>query len=145
MGTETCTEMDAYNQEQVEEFKEAFSMYDTEGNDTIATKDLGSLIRSLGRNADEATLQKDIMVSDPDRTGKIAFDDFLSVMAEKMDASVGEEMVIMRECFEVFDPKKTGIITRETLRHVMQDLAGLDEFELDEVMRECDPKETGHV
>ena len=85
-----------------------------------------------------------------------------------MDDSVGEERVIIQECFEVFDIKKTGIVTREQLRHIMEDLAGLDEEQmvplplpshpcccLDfwtecllsqiELMKECDPKETGHI
>merc|ERR1712178_670224 len=137
--------MDSYNEEQVEEFKEAFSMYDTENTGIIATNDLGSLMRSLGRNADEATLQKDILLSDPDRTGGINFQDFLTVMANKMDDSVGEEVAIIRECFEVFDQGKTGIISRDDMMHIMGEIAGLEEQELEEMLKEMDPKNTGNI
>ena len=43
--------------EQVVEFREAFSLFDKDGNGTITTKDLGTLFRSLGQNPTEIELQ----------------------------------------------------------------------------------------
>ena len=39
------------------EFKEAFSLFDKDGDGTITTKELGTIMRSLGQNPTEAELQ----------------------------------------------------------------------------------------
>ena len=44
-------------EEQIAEFKEAFSLFDKDGDGTIATKELGTVMRSLGQNPTEAELQ----------------------------------------------------------------------------------------
>ena len=43
--------------EQIAEFKEAFSLFDKDGDGTITTKELGTVMRSLGQNPTEAELQ----------------------------------------------------------------------------------------
>ncbi|KAL3779081.1 hypothetical protein ACHAWO_003784 [Cyclotella atomus] len=43
--------------EQNAEFKEAFSLFDKDGDGTIATKELGTVMRPLGQNPTEAELQ----------------------------------------------------------------------------------------
>ena len=44
-------------EEQIAEFKEAFSLFDKDGDGTITTKELGTVMRSLGQNPTEAELQ----------------------------------------------------------------------------------------
>lgn len=45
------------SEEQIAEFKEAFSLFDKDGDGTITTKELGTVMRSLGQNPTEAELQ----------------------------------------------------------------------------------------
>merc|ERR1712060_956776 len=51
------TMADSLTEEQIAEFKEAFSLFDKDGDGTITTKELGTVMRSLGQNPTEAELQ----------------------------------------------------------------------------------------
>lgn len=51
------------------EFKEAFSLFDKDGDGTITTKELGTVMRSLGQNPTEAELQDMINEVDADGEG----------------------------------------------------------------------------
>lgn len=60
---------DQLTEEQIAEFKEAFSLFDKDGDGTITTKELGTVMRSLGQNPTEAELQD--MINEVDADGKI--------------------------------------------------------------------------
>ena len=50
---------DQLTEEQIAEFKEAFSLFDKDGDGTIETKsELGSIMRSLEQNSTEDELQE---------------------------------------------------------------------------------------
>lgn len=51
------------------EFKEAFSLFDKDGDGTITTKELGTVMRSLGQNPTEAELQD--MINEVDADGRM--------------------------------------------------------------------------
>ena len=80
------------------EFKEAFSLFDKDGDGTITTKELGTVMRSLGQNPTEAELQDMINEVDADGNGTIDFPEFLTMMAMKIKHTDGEEE--MREAFK---------------------------------------------
>uniref|UniRef100_A0A2R9AMT5 EF-hand domain-containing protein n=1 Tax=Pan paniscus TaxID=9597 RepID=A0A2R9AMT5_PANPA len=48
---------DQLTKEQIAEFEEAFSLSYKDGNGTITTKELGTIMRSLGQNPAESELQ----------------------------------------------------------------------------------------
>jgi calmodulin len=62
---------DQLTEEQIAEFKEAFSLFDKDGDGTITTKELGTVMRSLGQNPTEAELQD--MINEVDADGKMKF------------------------------------------------------------------------
>lgn len=62
------TQADQLTEEQIAEFKEAFSLFDKDGDGTITTKELGTVMRSLGQNPTEAELQD--MINEVDADGK---------------------------------------------------------------------------
>ena len=55
---------------------------------TITTKELGTVMRSLGQNPTEAELQDMINEVDADGNGTIDFPEFLALMARKMKVCV---------------------------------------------------------
>ena len=54
---------DQLTEEQIAEFKDAFSLFDKDGDGTITAKDLGTVIKSLGQNPTEEELQGRKLIS----------------------------------------------------------------------------------
>ncbi|CAK5024564.1 unnamed protein product [Meloidogyne enterolobii] len=126
------------------QFKEAFSLFDKDGDGTITTKELGTVMRSLGQNPTEAELQDMINEVDADGNGTIDFPEFLTMMARKMKDTDSEEEI--REAFRVFDKDGNGFISAAELRHVMTNLGEkLTDEEVDEMIREADIDGDGQV
>uniref|UniRef100_UPI00035AC984 RGECO1 n=1 Tax=Discosoma sp. TaxID=86600 RepID=UPI00035AC984 len=135
---------DQLTEEQIAEFKEAFSLFDKDGDGTITTKELGTVMRSLGQNPTEAELQDMINEVDADGDGTFDFPEFLTMMARKMNDTDSEEEI--REAFRVFDKDGNGYIGAAELRHVMTDLGEkLTDEEVDEMIRVADIDGDGQV
>jgi len=102
----------------------------------ITTKDLGTVMRSLGQNPTDAELQDMINEVDADGNGTIDFPEFLSLQARKMkDMDTEEELI---EAFKVFDRDGSGFISAAQLRHVMTNLGEkLTDEEIDEMVGEA--------
>lgn len=107
---------DQLTEDQIAEFKEAFSLFDKDGDGTITTKELGTVMRSLGQNPTEAELQDMVNEVDADGNGTIDFPEFLTMMARKMKDTDSEEEI--KEAFKVFDKDGNGFISAAELRHV---------------------------
>jgi Ca2+-binding EF-hand superfamily protein len=91
-----------------------------DGDGTITTFELGTVMRSLGQNPTEAELQDMINEVDADGNGTIDFPEFLTMMARKMRDTDSEEEI--KEAFKVFDKDGNGFISAAELRHVMTNL-----------------------
>ncbi|KAM1355245.1 hypothetical protein ACFX13_030242 [Malus domestica] len=78
-------------EEQIAEFKEVFCLFDKDGDGCVTTKELGTVMRSLGQNPTEAELQDIISEVDADQNGTIDFSEFLNLMARKMKLSLEVE------------------------------------------------------
>merc|ERR1712048_1179390 len=102
---------------------------------TITTKELGTVMRSLGQNPTAAELQDMINEVGADGNGTIDFPEFLSLQARKMKDTDTEEEII--DAFKVFDRDGSGFISAAELRHVMTNLGEkLTDEEIDEMLRE---------
>ena len=137
-------EVAGLSEENIAEFKEAFSLFDKDGDGTITTKELGTVMRSLGQNPTEAELRDMINEVDSDGNGTIDFPEFLTMMARKMKDHDTEEEIV--EAFKVFDKDGNGLISAAELRHVMTSLGEkLTAEECDEMIQEADINNDGHI
>ena len=98
------------SEDQIAEFKEAFSLFDRDGDGKITSKELGTVMRSLGQNPTEAELHDMINEVDSDGNGTIDFPEFLTMMARKMQDTDTEEEI--REAFKVFDKVISNTISQ---------------------------------
>uniref|UniRef100_A0A8D2B0J4 Calmodulin like 3 n=1 Tax=Sciurus vulgaris TaxID=55149 RepID=A0A8D2B0J4_SCIVU len=131
-------------EEQIAEFREAFSLFDKDGDGCITTQELGTVMRSLGQNPTEAELQGMVNEIDRDGNGTVDFPEFLGMMARKMKDTDSEEEI--REAFRVFDKDGNGYVSAAELRHVMTRLGEkLSDEEVEEMIRAADTDGDGQV
>ena len=83
-GANKTYERPGLSKEEIEEIKEAFNLFDTDGSGTIDPKELKSAMQSLGFEAKNATIYQMIGDIDKDGSGSIDFDEFLDMMTAKM-------------------------------------------------------------
>uniref|UniRef100_A0A8D0G5Q7 Calglandulin n=1 Tax=Sphenodon punctatus TaxID=8508 RepID=A0A8D0G5Q7_SPHPU len=135
---------DQLTKEQIAEFKEAFLLFDKDGNGSVSTEELGTVMRSLGQNPTEAELKDMIHEVDTDGSGTIDLPEFLSMMARTIRCSNSEEAI--RKAFQVFDRDGNGFVSAAELRHVMTKLGEkLSEEEVNEMIKEADVDGDGQV
>ena len=81
---------------QIEEMKEAFNLFDEDGDGEITEEDLGNLLSSLGDVATPAQVHTLFMEVDEDGGGSIDFDEFMVMMADRMKERDQEEEPVGR-------------------------------------------------
>ncbi|KAJ2787017.1 hypothetical protein GGI15_001064 [Coemansia interrupta] len=132
------------SEERAAEFREAFSVFDTNGDGYITAEELGKAMRSLGYSPTEINLRDMINEVDRDGNGKIDFSEFLTLMARQTKSANEEDE--LREAFKVFDKDGNGFISREELRNVMTTLGEkLTQEEVTEMIREADVDGDGQI
>ncbi|OWF37728.1 calmodulin-A-like isoform X2 [Mizuhopecten yessoensis] len=132
------------SEDQIAEFKEAFSLFDKDGDGTITSKELGTVMRSLGQHPTESDLKDMVNEVDTDGNGTIDFPEFLAMMVNQLQGASNDEE--LREAFRVFDKDGNGLISAAELRHVMISLGEkLTEEEVDEMIKEADMNGDGQI
>ncbi|KAK3599650.1 hypothetical protein CHS0354_029111 [Potamilus streckersoni] len=137
-------EPDPLTDEQIAELREAFSLFDKDGDGDISVKELGSVMRSLGQNPSDKELEEMIKEVDVDGNGTIDFDEFLHMMGRKMKVTDTEDEI--KEAFKVFDKDNNGLISPSELKSVMVNLGErLTDEEVDEMIKEADVDGDGYI
>ena len=72
------------SQEQVEELRQAFDMFDRDKGGSISTRELGYTMRAMGMNPTEAEILDLLCEFDSDNNGTIEFEEFCLMMSGKM-------------------------------------------------------------
>ena len=74
---------DQLTEEQIAEYKEAFALFDKDGDGTVSAKELGTVMRSFGANPTDAELHRMIAEVDTDENGTMDFPEFFTMMAKQ--------------------------------------------------------------
>lgn len=106
-------------EEEVEEIREAFAMFDTEGTGTIDPRELKAAMHSLGFEKKSPTVYE--MICDLEEKGtEIDFDEFLDAISNKLGNRETKDGI--DRIFDLFDDDKSGTINLNNLRRVAKEL-----------------------
>ena len=122
-----------FEQSQILEFKEAFSLIDADRDGIIDVDDLSKTFNSLGISKEQKELQDMI----DEAMGPMNFSIFLNMLAERIGGVDPEDTLL--EAFSILDEEKSGKIDRSILADVLRNQA--DRFtdeEIDKLMSICD-------
>uniref|UniRef100_T1J1R6 EF-hand domain-containing protein n=1 Tax=Strigamia maritima TaxID=126957 RepID=T1J1R6_STRMM len=130
--------------EQKQDIREAFDLFDSDGTGAIDVKELKVAMRALGFEPKKEEIKKMVQEVDKEGKGKISFDDFIKLMAAKMtDKDTNEEIL---KAFRLFDDDETGRISFKNLKRVAQELGeNLTDEELQEMIDEADRDGDGEI
>jgi len=132
-------------EEQVAEFKEAFAIFDKDGDGTVTSSEIKEVMKSLGQNPTDKELKEMIEEVDEDGNGTIEFDEFIVMMAKSMKETE-RNTADVEAAFKVFDQDGDGFISPEELKSVMLTLGEtLSQDEIEEMIREADLDGDGKV
>ncbi|NXD85826.1 CETN2 protein, partial [Halcyon senegalensis] len=131
-------------EEQQQEIREAFDLFDADGTGSIDVKELKVAMRALGFEPKKEEIKKMVLDIDKEGTGKISFDDFLAVMTQKMAEKDSKEEIL--KAFKLFDDDETGKISFKNLKRVAKELGeNLTDLELQEMIDIADRDGDGEV
>lgn len=116
-------------EEQIAEFKEAFSVFDEDGGGTIETSELKELFKRLGHDVSDEEIDAIVEEYDADHNGEIDFNEFLDMMVRQMSGASRSEF--LREAFKALvDEHDKDHVTVDSLKAVFDKTQGDDEVEV---------------
>ena len=122
--TTTKVEKSGLSNDEVDEIRQAFDLFDTNGTGKIDTKELKAAMQSLGfdsKNPTIYTLIADLDTPEAAKNGGVNFDDFVGSINNKLGDKESKEGI--HRIFELFigDPN-ADTITLSSLKKIAQEL-----------------------
>ncbi|SPO22796.1 probable CDC31 - spindle pole body component, centrin [Ustilago trichophora] len=134
----------ALTDEQRQEIKEAFELFDTDKDGAIDYHELKVAMRALGFDLKKAEVLKLLRDHDKTNSGLLEWEEFNKIMSEKIASR--DPMEEIRKAFALFDDDATGKISLRNLKRVAKELGEtLDDDELQAMIEEFDLDQDGEI
>lgn len=132
------------SEDEIEEIREAFNLFDTDGSGTIDPNELTTAMKSLGFEAKNKTIYQMISDIDKDGKGEITFEEFLDVMTARIGDTDSREDI--QKVFNLFDDDDTGYISLHNLKRVAKELGEtMSDAEILEMIERGDTDQDGQI
>merc|ERR1712010_215463 len=135
MGRKSAKKKGGLSEEQMEEIREAFSLFDGDASGAIDVRELKAAMRALGFEVKNEELKKMVSDVDNDGNGTIEFAEFLEMMTGKMGEKDSREDI--EKVFKLFDDDNTNKISFRNLARVAEELGeNIDDEELQDMINQ---------
>ncbi|KAG2441419.1 hypothetical protein HYH02_010007 [Chlamydomonas schloesseri] len=138
-----------FTDKQIAEFREAFAMFDRDGDGTVSTKELKDVFSNLGVELSDEEISDLVTQVDLDASGTMTLVEFCILMA-KTGLVPDDPEAELRAVFNAFDEDKSNHISMKELQAIMLKLGEkLADDEVETIFKEAgctsiDP-ETGEL
>nr|XP_005023018.4 calmodulin-like protein 4 [Anas platyrhynchos] len=124
------------SQDQINEFKECFSLYDKKQKGKIKASDLMAVMRCLGASPTPGEVQRHLHLHKIERNAELDFSTFLNIMYRQTKQEEPEKEIFT--ALSMIDRQKRGVITVSELRAKLTNLGEkLSEEEVDDLLKEA--------
>eukprot|EP00483_Globobulimina_turgida_P005108 UN05118 len=130
--------------QQVGQLKIAFNLFDKDQNGVIDLDELQTVLKTLGQNIGKQEIEDMIASVDQDDDGKIDFDEFITMMENRM--FLPSNTFEYQDAFKFFDKNGDGFIDFNELKDVLLSLG--EEFtnqDIQDMIDEADTTGNGKV
>merc|ERR1711903_427686 len=132
MGRKSAKKKGGLSEEQMEEIREAFGLFDADASGMIDVRELKAAMRALGFEVEN------------DGNGTIEFGEFLEMMTGKMGEKDTREDI--EKVFKLFDDDNTNKISFRNLARVAEELGeNIDDEELQDMINQADRDGDGEI
>merc|ERR1711862_620359 len=123
-------------QDEIEEIKEAFDLFDTDQSGEIDLKELKAAMQSLGYESKNDTIFNMLAELDKDGNASLGFDEFLDLMSGKEGKDEKDTKEEIDKIFRLFDTDSKGVIVVKDVMKVCKELGErLTMEEISEIVR----------
>merc|ERR1712057_28980 len=144
MGRKSMKKKGGLTEEQMEEIREAFGLFDADASVMIDVRELKAAMRALGFEVKNEELKKMVSDVDNDGNGTIEFGEFLEMMTGKMGEKDTREDI--EKVFKLFDNDSTNKISFRNLARVAEELGeNIDDEELQDMINQADRDGDGAI
>jgi centrin-1 len=135
---------DELSQEEMEEIREAFDLFDTNKSGSIDVREVRASMRALGFEVKKEEMRQMLDTIGKEATAMIDFQDFVRMVSGKMSTRDSREEI--QKVFKLFDDSGAGFITFRNLKRVCQELGeNIGDDEIQEMIDEADRNGDGQV
>ncbi|XP_068595032.1 calmodulin-like protein 4 [Brachionichthys hirsutus] len=139
-----CLLVTFLTQDQINEFKECFTLHDRQRKGKMEARELLTVMRCLGSNPTPAEVQRHLLNHNIDCDGELDFSTLLSIMHRQLQQEAPEEEIL--EALRMADKEQKGFILASELRAKLTGLGEkLTDGEVDELLKEAGVGADGRV
>ncbi|BFG38413.1 hypothetical protein CerSpe_246870 [Prunus speciosa] len=132
---------ESLSEEEIAGLREMFKMIDTDNSGHISLEELKTGLERVGADLKDSEISWLMQAADVDNSGTIDYGEFIAAMLHLNKVQKEDHLYA---AFSYFDKDGSGYITRDELQQACEKF-GLEDVQLDDIIREVDQDNDGHI
>eukprot|EP01134_Creolimax_fragrantissima_P007900 CFRG7900T1 len=142
-----CDRPDTKYMIDIEVYKDAFKVFDKDGDGAISSNELNEVFSAMGQTLTDQELRVLVAEADLNGDGIISIDEFIGMMTRRVVKARGTSEQEIRRVFEIFDRDKSGSIDKHELEYVLNEVLeqDCDDQLIEQMISEADLNNDGLI